>query len=516
MERKKRHRKRGVIVYILVIMVSLFMILLHNLSGKSDIRWDEPLFVEESVKQLANGDTYYTPNSNHEAIDMESCVIYYNNLIIVMTDHNFDENERNKIAELVNGEVVGVVNGAIHAFQIKVSESSLSQLRELAKEIMKQPNVLYAGGEYPVQFMSTITDNNPWAISNDWSDLGNEIEPDGNDWWAEAIEAYTAWNYRHLCKDIKVGIIDNGYETQHEDLIGKVHLINQNSAADHGTHVAGIIGAENNNVGIRGIVDFAQLYCADLWEDDSIESRHTLLEYFTMMNNMIQNGTKVINNSWGALWPEDRLSEAFVENRLNKGLRPTAEISIVMMAQLITSGYENFIVVQAAGNGDDTYTGVDARYSGFFCMIDEGIYNHLPETTLSKLYESNINYEMIEDRIIIVGAVENLRDDKGNYYMTEFSNYGTTVDICAPGKDIYSTVTEESEFYTAMEGTSMAAPMVTGSVAYVWALNPELTAGEVREILLDGAIVKAISLEDGDNIVYPMLNLGNAVKKLCQ
>ncbi len=186
------------------------------------------------------------------------------------------------------------------------------------------------------------------------------------------------------------------------------------------------------------------------------------------------------------------------------------------MTQLITSRYDNFIVVQAVGNGDDTYTGVDARYSGLFCMIDEGIYNHLPETTLSKLYESNINYEMIEDRIIIVGAVENLRDDKGNYYMTEFSNYGTTVDICAPGRDIYSTVTEESEVYTAMEGTSMAAPMVTRIVAYIWALNPELTAGEVREILLDGAIVKAISLEDGDNIVYPMINLGNAVKKLCQ
>jgi len=258
--------------------------------------------------------------------------------------------------------------------------------------------------------MSTTADKNPWSAADDLSDRGNEKEPDGNDWWAEAIGAYTAWNYSHLCKDIKVGIIDNGYELQHEDFAGKIHMINQNSAVDHGTHVAGIIGAEDNNVGIRGIVDFAQLYCADLWEDDSIESRHTLLEYFAIVNDMIQKGTKVINNSWGALWPEDRLSEAFVENRLNKGLRLTAEISLVMIAHLITSGHEDFIVVQAAGNGDDTYTGVDARCSGFFCMIDEGIYNRLPETTLAKIQEADIKYEMIEDRIIIVGAVENLRD----------------------------------------------------------------------------------------------------------
>ena len=67
---------------------------------------------------------------------------------------------------------------------------------------------------------------------------------------------------------------------------------------DHGTHVAGIIGANNNTVGIRGIADSAELICVDWSPTDSINYLSTG-EYIEIIKQLVENDTKVINNSWG-------------------------------------------------------------------------------------------------------------------------------------------------------------------------------------------------------------------------
>jgi subtilisin family serine protease len=67
-----------------------------------------------------------------------------------------------------------------------------------------------------------------------------------------------------------------------------------------------------------------------------------------------------------------------------------------------------------------------------------------------------------------------------------FSNYGPrTVDVFAPGVDIYSSVTGGK--YQRESGTSMAAPVVTGLAALIMSYYPELTAAEVRQVILDSA-----------------------------
>lgn len=471
-------------------------------------------FDKTLLKTFDNGDIVYTPQEKHVVRDKDHAVLYYNNLLLVFTDTDLPEKERQLLAEAVDGRIVGTISRSIHALQIIVPESNLTQLEEKANILMKNENVMYACSEYPVQIMKTESDLNPWDEDGLEEDRGNETNPDGNDWWAEAIGAYTAWQYSDLSEKVKVGIVDDGFYVNHEDLKGQITLVTEysnNALTGHGTHVAGIIGALNNEVGIRGIVDTAELYCADLWPTETVESYHTMAEFLAVVNYMADNGVKVINNSWGVYTPKEGDFVPPLTQRVEQDLVPTAEVCIVMISQLISSGHEDLMIVQAAGNSS-----IDARNSGFFARIDEQLFNSMDKSLRDKLSDQDITYERIDERILIVGAVENSTDRYGDYYLSSFSNYGDTVDICAPGSQIYSTVPPRPELYDAYSGTSMAAPMVTGSVALIWSLDPELTVSEIRTILFESAEVVAFADNLDEEYIYPMLNIGSAVEYLLE
>ncbi len=72
-----------------------------------------------------------------------------------------------------------------------------------------------------------------------------------------------------------------------------------------------------------------------------------------------------------------------------------------------------------------------------------------------------------------------------------FSNYGSWVDISAPGEDILSSYhvhsQPASDYVATLDGTSMAAPIAAGIAALIWSANPSLTADQVRQILFNGA-----------------------------
>lgn len=474
------------------------------------------------LQTLANGDSFFTPGVDHMVTDTERAVLYYNDLLLVFTNDDLPAAEREALAERVGGAAVGAVSGGIHAFQIRVPEATLGQLEALADRLMEDAQVLYACGEYPVQIMGTAEDDNPWEMEGTEAFRGDEANPGGLDWWAEAIGAYTAWEYTPLCQEIRVGIVDDGFWAEHEDLKGQITFVTNNennTAAEHGTHVAGIIGARNNDVGIRGIADTAELYCADLWPTDSPDAYHTMAEYLAVINYMAQSGVRVVNNSWACLYPSEETwletwggscgeYDQWLEQRLNRDLIPTAEYCIVMISQLIASGYADMILVQGAGNDS-----VDARYGGFFNRVTEEVYNDLDASVLVKLAAAGITYAAIDERILVVGAVSNQRDADGNYALSWFSNYGETVDLCAPGDVVFSTVPSKYDIcYAAFSGTSMAAPMVTGSVAFLWSLDPALTAAELRQLLLDSAQVQAVGIGSSEGWSCPMVNVGAAAR----
>ena len=126
---------------------------------------------------------------------------------------------------------------------------------------------------------------------------------------------------------------------------------------------------------------------------------------------------------------------------------------------------------------------------------------------------SGITYQDIEERILIVGAAENTRDEDGNYQMATFSNFGSTVDICAPGEQIYTAV--PGGYVEDSRGTSLAAPLVTGSAALLWSLDSALSAPEVRSLLLENATVQAYAGK-GQTGTYPMLHIGQAAQALLE
>lgn len=109
-----------------------------------------------------------------------------------------------------------------------------------------------------------------------------------------------------------------------------------------------------------------------------------------------------------------------------------------------------------------------------------------------------ITNQKVKDRIIIVGAVENLgvhyeggflwfgrTKVHDGYKIADFSQCGERVDVLAPGVAIQSTVRNG---YGTMKGTSMAAPHVTGIVGLAFSANPEMTGSDAKKIVKETAV----------------------------
>ena len=489
----------------------------------------KPVPIPQQIKTYDNGDTVYKPTINNIKYDEQEHIRYYNNLILVYTFDDLSYEEAVELADSINGSVAGDISGAVNLLQIIVNESDVGTLQKYADKLMESDKVMLATYDVPMEISdNSLADNNPWSEDgNTISDKGNERKPEGNDWWAEAIGAYTAWNYTKFASPIKVGILDNGFMLNHEDLNG-IKMLSpnyiQNTPASHGTHVAGIIGANNNGLGIRGIADTAELVCAD-WSPNGNDNLLNTGEYIEMTKQMVESGVRVINNSWGdSIYTKNGYNGDLVYEDYLSGclLRSNIEAlnCISMMISLEYNNYKNYLILESAGNGfEDVNAGNNVKYNGAYCSIDEYIYNRLSDRVKSTLNSKGINYKSIKEHIIIVGAVENRRNVDGNYYMTSFSNYGDNIDICAPGDDILSTndySNGNTNRYVKKKGTSMSSPIVAGSAALVWSLDPSLTAGEVKDTLLRTSQAKALSVSTIDTGTipesYPMLNVGEAVK----
>lgn len=526
-----------------------------TIEGMVILKLLDSLFTTENE----NGDVVYRPNDDHCMVDEDTGIEYFDNLLYAFTYEKLSNEEKQELAQKIDGSLVGTLKGDINYLQFKVKNSTLQQLKEKAAVLNRDDRVLFASFDYPRRFQND--DNNPWPDSEGNKEIikGDEKNPAGNDWWAEAVHAYTAWDYIDSDKTIKepiIGILDDGFY-EHEDLTNTIYYQDFSSAypKEHGTHVAGLVGAANNSVGIRGVSDLSTLILA-AWgiEFDRYDSNGNIVkdkdgnpvkknylsggQYVSITKQLIEHGAKVVNNSWN-LDPSVSQIEAMKKDYVDHGgdkekffeewldtAQKEAVDSLGIIVSLMLNDREDFIIVQSAGNGikydsilDNLIKlafpelfplpAINSLYSGDYCSITQHTFDLLNEDDQARLLEKGINFDEIKNHIVIVGAVKNQKDENGHYLFTDFSNYGNNVDICAPGDDVLSTVSNNG--YEKKSGTSMAAPIVSGAISVLWGMNPSLSAGEIKQLVkTTDQYGIGVGLDSGN--FYPMLNLAYAIE----
>ncbi|MGN0680957.1 MAG: S8 family serine peptidase [Candidatus Fimisoma sp.] len=472
----------------------------------------------------------YVPDEDSILYDENTNQFYANNEIIVMFSYNATEIQKEAVIDFLNGELVGTVP-ELNMYQIMIQDcDALEELISIANEITDNFDyVIYATYDSAtVNQGDAYSPNDPWNGDVGKDDWGDETI-DGSNWWIEAINAQYAWDYKDSFSNIVIGICDSSFDTGHEDLKNKVsfpndilesrnvvtpwwydfnnlkHLKSWSVSEQenyHGTHVAGIIGAEGDNKkGITGIVQNCSMLLAPYYRSENMDAYLAWdSSTYANLSYLVKAGAKVINFSQGKT---NFLQES--TNNIAYGkeiIEREGHLAAVSLSQLIALGYDDFIVVQSAGNGTgDTGKALDALQNGWFASITDGSITG---------YE-NISIQDVQSHVIIVGAAE---QTTSGFQTASFSNYGTQVDICAPGVRIYSTIPGEVFYdfqffggYGFANGTSMSAPIVTGVCALTWSANTNLSAGEVKNIVCNNAsVVVGANPETDDETTYNMVD----------
>ena len=476
--------------------------------------------------------------------DDEQNIDYVSNIIIVNLNGEFKPEYMERIKEIVDCELVGGIP-ELDRYELRVAKMSYDELVAVGEELKNETFIRSAYPDLAFKFVYDAIPNDPWKITDKNKEnekknrqvfggsytgefgVWNEDEPGGENWWLEAINAPSAWDYNDKLKRIKVGIIDNEFDKTHEDLKDVIkHVSKENIEGwvkSHGTHVAGIIGAKaNNKKGITGTAWNADIYTYDIelsFLQNKIKSimgqQYNYGEAFAkaLKELVADNGCKVINLSIG-LHEDDKPIELFSKD--------TAQYFADVLGGLLIKG-NDFIIVESAGNGDKNGVPMDVIYDGIFCQISQ-------LDSVIDIYDDNgvklgtYGKEELLSRVITVGATQNEGGD--SYSVSSFSNYGDNVDVWAPGTAIFSTISGKYDFllgsmdmtsfvsggYDYKSGTSMSAPIVSGVAALVWGANPNLSGPEVKEIICSENNQKKISVSNNEH--YPKAWYGMVNAKL--
>lgn len=293
-----------------------------------------------------------------------------------------------------------------------------------------------AEGTTDDEFRKTFVEENLQAIKKVDRDYRIQIKNSelqianstGLSWGPEKIQAPQVWAQGFTGQNIKVGVVDGMVDATHSQLVHAVisaeqfnSEINNPAVNTHGTHVTGIIAANPNAGPVAGVAPQAQILSGQFIGNTGGGS---LGDAILAMNSVANKGARIINMSWGGAGCVTSLRDA-VENLSRRGI----------------------LIVTAAGN-----EGVNSDFN--------------PDYPAAFRLENQINVaaSTIDDRFI------------------SFSNRGyRTVNIVAPGVSIYSTI--PGNRIEMMDGTSMAAPMVSGAAALLWSAIPEATVQQIKQAL---------------------------------
>ncbi len=442
---------------------------------------------------------FFAEMNDNDVVQVDEVSGYVKNKIAVFLDEDMPFAEKVDFFAKCRGILVGWCTPA-DLYVLKYPSMSYDEIIEECKNISENQGVAFSMPVFASKISENQTPDDSFGEMTEW----NENAPQGNNWWLEAIYARQAWDYENYFSTANIGIVDSGFQLGHPELQGKISFPNSKQAkrnypSTHGTHIAGIIAAEKNNLqGIAGINSNSRLICVD-WSPEGLQLWNTELAVLFGFSAVVKAGAKVVNFSLG-------ISSGIVGTKapwVNRVLGTAA--TTLVMSSLLNKGYD-FVAVQAAGNGNVLGYPIDASNNGHFSSVNE---NNI-FTGFNKLDKSEIL-----DRIIVVGAAENNGD--GTYRQSFFSNVGPAISVSAPGNEIYSL--DMNSDYCTLTGTSMATPMVTAVASLVWSVNPDFKGPDIKEIVCTAtdkvaAInTKAAYFDDLELMDYPMVNAKLAVEE---
>ncbi len=383
------------------------------------------IFLLESDDNSIN----YNTIRDEKDLDENQDTDHEQNSVLVKFDEPFDslnrrylQGELNRIAGDIDASP-GRVFTFLNAGVLEVSDDM--GVDTAIRILSNMPGVYYAEPNYHVELLEEPNDPGFPSL-----------------WGMKNIDVHGAWDVNNGRRDVVVAVLDTGIDYNHEDLSDNMwedengyhgyNFVNDSHFPmddhNHGTHVAGTIGAVGNNgVGVVGVnwnVSLMSLKFIDESGRGSISDAVASLEYVLERK---KEGVNVVatSNSWGGAGRSKLLSDAIAEHR-----------------------DEDILFIAAAGNNNRN--------------IEE-----------RPFYPASFEHT----NLISVGAT-----GRGNN-RTSFSNYGpNSVHVGAPGRDINSTDIDDSYRYAS--GTSMAAPHVSGLAALLASEDESYTHINLKNIIL--------------------------------
>ncbi len=369
--------------------------------------------------------------------------------IIVRLAEGATAEDREAVAARVGGDAGRLIDESTFVVEVRpgAEDRALDQLADDTDVASVEPNQLVHALD--------VVPNDPCATGCGY---GTQTE-------LQTIGAPTAWGVSQGSSSVRIAVIDTGVDPNHEDLAGKVvastNLVNPQfecvpaSGAEesyHGTAVASIAAANTNNAkGMAGVGWGASIVSARVLNDCGNGDLVALTQGISWA---VSQGARVVNLSLGGCTDSPTINAAISQAR-----------------------GAGAVVVAAAGNG-----GCSAGSSSG---------------------TSQPTYPAAAAGVISVGATNGTSTARAS-----FSNYGSWVDLGAPGVSILAALRGSGSGYTRPSGTSFSAPMVAGTVALILAAHPSDNPDTVEARLARSARRTA---QTGSDYAWGMLDAGTAL-----
>ena len=271
------------------------------------------------------------------------------------------------------------------------------------------------------------------------------------DWGVDRIDAEYVHATGNKGAGVNVAVLDSGGDMDHPDITwaGGISMVNRDPSDfedknGHGTHCSGIISADDNTIGVVGVAPECNMYMVQV-------SKTALISILDIIDGI----------DWCIATHYDS--------------DPDNDIQIMSMS--------------FSGGGST------AEYDALEAAFDEGILLVAAAGNAGGPVEAPANYPFVMA----------ISSSTSTDAIASYSNYGSEIEIIAPGSYIYSTYKNAS--YRTLSGTSMACPMVAGGAAMAWATHPTYTRDQIRTLLHNTAEdIGLSSLQQG----YGLLDVENA------